>query len=119
MEIDVVSLVGYIVPALFAYLAARYKANSELLKLKEQQNAEIEKIKEQAKHDIKSLQIEMDKQAELYEKNAQTDVVSELFGQYLSGDSTGLEQLMKLQKQIDSGTFKDTKHPARKHKKKK
>ena len=119
MDFEIIELAGYVVPALFAYLAARYKANSELLKLKEQQNAEIEKIKEQAKYDMESLQIKMDKQAELYEKKAQTDVVSEWLGQYLSGDSTGLEQLMKLQKQIDSGTFKDTKHPARKYKKKK
>ena len=122
-------LVG-IFPAFISYFAARHQSNialqtvkeqqtAELQRLKEQQNVEIAKIREQALLEIERIKIELDKQAELYERNAQTDVVKDFFGQMMSGDhtgitnlATGLEEMEKLQKVMESGTFKNKKHPA-------
>ncbi|MED4351917.1 hypothetical protein P9265_06145 [Schinkia azotoformans] len=128
-------LIVGVFPAFISYFAARYQSNialqtikeqqtAELQKLKEQQTADFVKLREQALLEIERLKIEMDKQAELYERNAQTDVVKDFFGQMMSGNHTGitnlaagLEEIEKLQKIMDSGTFKNKNHPAANKKK--
>ncbi|MGG1151242.1 hypothetical protein [Bacillus wiedmannii] len=70
---------------------------AELEKMREQQNAEIQKIKEQSARDIEKMSVEMDKQAELYERNAQTDVTKEFFGKMFSGESDMTQMLGTLQ----------------------
>ncbi|MGG3920280.1 hypothetical protein ABEV38_18255 [Parageobacillus thermoglucosidasius] len=94
---------------------------AELEKLKEQQNAEIQRIREQSLRDIERIKVEMEKQAELYEKNAQTDIIKDLFGKAIAGDMSvfdNLEKLDKLSKQMQKGIFaKNFNHPANKRKK--
>jgi F0F1-type ATP synthase membrane subunit b/b' len=53
----------------------REQQQVELEKLKEQQNAKIQRIREQSLRDIERIKVDMEKQAELYEKNAQTDII--------------------------------------------
>lgn len=59
--------------------------------------------------------------AELYEKNAQTDIIKELFGKAIGGDISVFEKLEKLDKlsnQMQKGIFvKNLNHPANKRKK--
>jgi len=69
---------------------------AELNKMKEQQNAEIQKIKEQSLQDIEKMKVEIDKQAELYERNAQTDVLKGVMTNMFTGNeglSKKLEEL--------------------------
>ncbi|UOR12192.1 hypothetical protein [Halobacillus amylolyticus] len=120
-------LVGVLVPiltALISYLGARHSASTELQKVKDQQQAELKKLEEQQKAEIKKIQeqskadIERTKaevlaQAELYEKNAQTDQVSKIFEQMFQGDLS-MDDLEKMGKQFDSGTYKHANHPANK-----
>lgn len=97
--------------------------NAKIQRIKEQQNAEIQRIREQSLLEIQRIKVEMEKQAELYEKKAQTDVIKDVFGMLLSGDmsalenlATGLEKMEKISKKMDSGTFKNNNHPANKRK---
>ncbi|MEH7023640.1 hypothetical protein [Priestia megaterium] len=138
-----VQLAVAIVPAIIAYFTARYQANSSLKtvkeqqtaeleklkeqhnsdmqKLKEQQNAEIEKIREQSTHEIAKISAELDKQAELYEKNAQTDFTKEVMSKMLGGDMSAFENLMKFDEMVGGGSqpqqgkvFKQHNHPKKK-----
>ncbi|MGG1292030.1 hypothetical protein ABE218_11875 [Bacillus smithii] len=99
----------------------REQQQAELEKLKEQQNAEIQRIREQSLRDIERIKVEIEKQAELYEKNAQTDIIKELFGKAIEGDMSvfeNLDKLDKLSKQMQKGILvKHLKHPANKRKK--
>ncbi|MEC3334929.1 hypothetical protein P9043_21535 [Bacillus cereus] len=70
---------------------------AEMNKMKEQQNAEMQKIKEQSLQDIEKMKVEIDKQAELYERNAQTDVAKEVMGKMFSGESDMTQMLGTLQ----------------------
>ncbi|MFO7296617.1 MAG: hypothetical protein C0P72_011435 [Clostridia bacterium] len=95
--------------------------NAEIEKIKEQQNAEIQKIREQSLREIERIKVEMEKQAELYERNAQTDVVKYVFDRLLNGDMSVLENLEnliaafdKLNKKIESETFINYNNPANK-----
>lgn len=117
METVFISIIVPILTALISYLGARHQSNTELQKVREQQNlemkqlketqdAEILKIKEQAFHEIKKIETKMEKQAELYEKNAQTDMASELFMQIMSGDLSGIDNLEKINKIINHSSPK-------------
>jgi hypothetical protein len=97
--------------------------NAEIQRIKEQQNAEIQRIREQYLFEIQKIKFEMEKQSELYEKKAQTDVIKGMFDMWMSGDTsvfeklaTGLEKIEKISKQMESGTFKNINHPANKRK---
>ncbi|WP_044478967.1 hypothetical protein [Paenibacillus antibioticophila] len=124
MEAIIVAIVVPILTSLLSYLGARHQSKTELLKVKEQQtleiqklreqqNSEIEKIREQSFREIEKIKIEIDKQAELYEKNKQTDVMGKLFDKIIEGDTSGIDALEKLNKQIQSGRFKNSNHPAK------
>lgn len=69
--------------------------------------------------EIEKMKTEIEKQAELYEKNAQTDVVKDVFGQMFAGNTSGfesvasgLEELYKLQEAVDKMNGKNN-HPAK------
>ncbi|WP_367025126.1 hypothetical protein [Rossellomorea marisflavi] len=79
----IIAVVVPILTSLISYIGARYQSKSELDKVKEQQNAEIQRIKEQAKNELEKIRLQMDKQAELYEKNAQVDVTKDIMGQFM------------------------------------
>jgi hypothetical protein len=88
---------------------------SELLRIKEQQQAEIQKIREQSLFEMEKMKAEIDKQAELYEKNAQVDVTKDVFARMLSGDMSAVENIAQMEsyvKKMQSGTHKNVKHPA-------
>lgn len=57
---------------------------AEMEKMKLQQQAEIEKIKAESAREIDKITTELEKQAELYEKNAQTDVMRDFMGKTLT-----------------------------------
>lgn len=129
----VIPLLLAIVPAtissVISFLIARSQSNkaleTEIQKLKVLQQNELEKIKAQndveiqkliaqqeidnqkAAFEIERMKLQMDKQAELYEKNAQTDITKELFGQLASGNSvfenmaSGFEKMDKFQQDLD------------------
>ncbi|KIZ27258.1 hypothetical protein [Bacillus cereus] len=96
----------------------------EIQKMKEQQNAELQRMREQTLLDIEKMKFEMEKQIENYEKTAQVDVTKDIFTNMMMGDSsafgniaTGLEELGKLQdqlQQIQNKSPKNNKHPANK-----
>lgn len=73
----------------------------EMNQFKQQQELEIEKLKEQNIQEIEKLSVEIDKQAELYEKNAQTDMVKDFLGGVMKGDMNGFNNLMNVVSQID------------------
>ncbi|WP_454871200.1 hypothetical protein [Priestia megaterium] len=133
----VLPLIIGIVPAIISYFAAKYQSmislqiakdqqntalqtlkeqqNAEMQKIKEQQNAEIQKIREQALLEIERMKAEVDKQAELYEKNVHTDLTKDVFSKmFLSDESAaatdnlfaGFEQLDMLNKMLESDAFK-------------
>ncbi|XKE95404.1 hypothetical protein LG326_03465 [Metaplanococcus flavidus] len=137
----IVPLTIGIIPALISYAVARHQANNalqlakeqqkaELEKLKEQQKAEmsrfaeqqkaeIEKLREQSKLELERLNIEIDKQAELYERNAQIDVTKDVFGKMLGGDLNVFENLMnmdKVIKEMEKGKSKNESYPIKKRK---
>ncbi|MHA2957318.1 hypothetical protein [Priestia megaterium] len=136
-----VQLVVAIVPAIIAYFTARHQAKTSLRTVKEQQTAElerlreqnksnieslkeqqaadIEKIREQALHEIEKVKIEMDKQAELYEKNAQTDFTKEVMSKMLEGEMSVFENIMKFDEIFGNGesqkkVFNEHNHPKKK-----
>ncbi len=124
MESIIVSVLVPIFTAFLSYLGARYQARLELQKVKEQQkldiqklreqqNSEIQKIREQSAREIERISIELDKQAQLYEKNKQTDMIGKLFEKLIDGDTSGIDAIMKISKQIESGNLKNLNHPAR------
>lgn len=112
----VVPVLTAIITAAATYLGTRYKANSELQKQREQHDAEILKIQEQAQREIEKQKAITDSQADLYEKRAQTDMVKGFMEKALSGDTSGLDHLEKLNNQIKSGKYKNVNHPAKKRK---
>lgn len=130
-----------IIPAVIAYITARHQAKTSLQtvkeqqaaelerlreqnksnmeSLKEQQNAEIEKVREQYKYEIEKVGIELDKQAELYEKNAQTDVMKDVMARLIAGDMSSLNNMMEAENIFGNGgetrkTFKQHNHPPKK-----
>ncbi len=111
-----VPLVTALITAVPTYLGTRYKANIELQKQRERHDAEIRKIQEQAQREIEKNKEESVSQADLYEKQAQTDMVKGFMEKALSGDASGLDNLEKLNKQIKKSKYKNAKHPAKKRK---
>lgn len=136
-----VAIVPAVITSVISFLIARYQAKKaleteiqkikelqtfEIEKLKIQQDAEIQKLKAQqdaemkkSSFEIEKMKTEMEKQAELYEKNAQTDVVKEAFGQMFAGNTSGfenvasaIEEMNKLQEAVDKRNGKNN-HPAR------
>jgi hypothetical protein len=101
MKDILISIVVPILTSLISYFAARHQANTELQKVKEQQNAEIQKIKEQYALEIEKIKIEMEKQAELYERNAQTDLTKEFIGELAKSP-----EIKKLMNQLATNEFK-------------
>ncbi|MED1603604.1 hypothetical protein [Alkalihalophilus marmarensis] len=81
-----------IATAVISYLAAINKSKKELDIVKEQCSNEINKIKIQSEHDLRKLELEIDKQASLYEKNAQVDLTKEILGGVFN--SSNLNDLM-------------------------
>jgi len=55
---------------------------------------------------MRKLELEMEKQAELYEKNKQTDIVSKIFERLLSGD-LDIDKVMKLVEKSEKIMKKD------------
>lgn len=118
-NLNVSLLTAIIVPiitSVLTYLSARYQSNSEIKKIvnqqnmemkkiREQQRAELIKIKEQHEQEINKLRIIMETQAGLYEKNAQTDLTKEIMQQMMSGNTSGIEALMKISDQVNMGKF--------------
>ena len=117
MEDIVKSLVVPILTSIISYIAATKQSKTELQKvkeqnkielerIKEQHRAEVEKIREQSLQDMRKLELEMEKQAELYEKNKQTDIVSKIFERLLSGD-LDIDKVMKLVEKSEKIMKKD------------
>lgn len=88
-----VPLITSIISGMIAFASARGQNRIEIEKVLiqqkfemnqfiEQQKLEIEKIKEIHKQEIEKLSIEIDKQAELYEKNVQIDMAKDFYGAY-------------------------------------
>lgn len=127
MELDflsvVIPLVTSTVSGIIAYASAKSQNKTEIEKLnvvhkseiekvliqqkfemnqfKQQQELEIARIKEQHIQEIEKLSVEIDKQAELYEKNAQTDMIKDFMGSVMKGDMNGFNNLMNIVSQID------------------
>lgn len=111
-------LTAIIVPvatSVITFLGARHQSNAEIKKMVNQQNLEMEKLKtqqesellklkEQHDQEIEKLKIAMETQAGLYEKNTQTDLMKDVFKQIINGDTTGIDSLMKVSKQVNSGS---------------
>lgn len=106
-----------ILTSIISYIAATKQSKTELQKvkeqnkielerIKEQHRAEVEKIREQSLQDMRKLELEMEKQAELYEKNKQTDIVSKIFERLLSGD-LDIDKVMKLVEKSEKIMKKD------------
>ncbi len=114
---DLTIVVIPIITSIISYLVARHTGHvelekfarqqeSEIKKLKHQQDIEIAKIREQSTQEITRISIELDKQAQLYEKNKQADMVAKVFDKVIEGDTSGLETLITLAQQLESGGFK-------------
>ena len=87
-------LVQFVLPILTAflsYLAATYQSRTQLKSVQEQHKTEMAKIEAQQKAELAKLEKEMDKQAELHEKNAQTDIVKDFMGSML--DTPEMKQM--------------------------
>ncbi len=128
MELDVLNvvipLITSTISGVIAYVSAKGKNRTEIEKLnitqktemqkviiqqelvmkqfEQQQKLEIEKIKEKHEQEIKKLNNEIDKQAELYEKNAQTDIISSFMSDVIKGDMKGFNNLMGVVTKIES-----------------
>ncbi len=105
MQELIISIIIPILTALISYLGAIYQSRKELQQLRESHNYEINKIRETSKNEIEKINIEMDKQAELYEKKAQTDIVGDLMTNLLKGDTKQIENLEKVLKIVDTEQF--------------
>lgn len=117
MEVTaVLTILMPVITSVLSYFASRHKGKvelqtfikqqeTEIAKLKQQQDLEIAKIREQSAREIERVSAELDKQAELYEKNKQADMVAKVFDKVLEGDISGLNTLMKLSQQIEDGGF--------------
>lgn len=94
-------LISFGVPVLtglLAYLGARYQGKNELEKLRMQQSGELELLKEKANHDLEKLEREMKSQADLHERNTQTDLSANFLGKMFEGNPTDMiDSLKKLQ----------------------
>ncbi|WP_457945404.1 hypothetical protein [Caproiciproducens sp. LBM24188] len=93
MKDIIVQICVPILTALLAFISATYKSKIELNKQIQLNNTEIEKIKEQCNNEIEKIKIQMDKQSELYEKNAQTDVVKSFFDKMLDNPENAMDVL--------------------------
>lgn len=60
--------------------AVEIKNKSDIDRLERENDAALEKIKQEHKNEIEKMTLEMEKQAELYESNAQTDVLTQIMG---------------------------------------
>lgn len=89
-----------IITAFISYLAARL----EIQKIKEQHRAEMQKIKEQSMGEIEKIKVEIEKQAELYERNAQTDTVKDFYAKILEGDTKGIDAIERMTKLMAGST---------------
>ena len=82
--------------ALLAYIGVRYQSKNDLKKQIELNNTEIQKVKELCNNEIEKIQVQMDKQSQLYEKNAQTDIMKEFMSDILKDPSKGSKNLKGL-----------------------
>lgn len=109
-----------IIASIISYIMAVKKSKLELEKVREQSALELQKIKEQNKvelqksqnelerikleseNELKKIQLELDKQAELYSKNAETDamntVMTQFMGQLFTNPKGMVEQIKELDK---------------------
>ena len=109
-----------IIASIISYIMAVKKSKLELEKVREQSALELQKIKEQNKielqksqnelekikleseNELKKIQLELDKQAELYSKNAETDamntVMTQFMGQLFANPKGMVEQIKELDK---------------------
>lgn len=140
MELDIFSvvivplLVG-IVPAIISFYSARHQATksleTEIKKIQEQHKLEMEKLKaeydaeiQKQSFEMEKLKTEIEKQAELYEKNTQSDIAKDIFGQMLAGNNVlenlanGIQDLEKIQRNMKQGKYhSNNKHHSIKRKK--
>ncbi|MCH7323824.1 TIR domain-containing protein [Solibacillus sp. MA9] len=89
----------------------------ESLQQTEQAYAAEQEIRDKILHEleIEKVQVTIDKQAELYEKNAQIDVTKQVFEQILAGNTDVLKNLEQISKPQKQG-YKINTHPANKKK---
>lgn len=85
-----------IITSLIVYFTARYQGKTELKKQIELNNTELQKVREQCKNELDKIQSQLDKQAELYERNAQTDIVSGFFNNALNNPNKAAESMKGL-----------------------
>ncbi|OLO40331.1 hypothetical protein BTR23_07530 [Alkalihalophilus pseudofirmus] len=83
METILLQFLVPILTAIISYMAAINKSKRELDIVKEQCNNEIEKIRIQSENEIRKLETELEKQAELYERNAKTDMTKEFMSDFM------------------------------------
>lgn len=60
--------------------AVEIKNKSDIDRLERENDAALEKIKQEHKNEIEKMTLEMEKQAKLYESNAQTDMLTKIIG---------------------------------------
>lgn len=89
----------------------------ESLQKTEQAYAAEQEIRDKILHEleIEKVQVTIDKQAELYEKNAQIDVTKQVFEQILAGNTDVLKNLEQISKPQKQG-YKISTHPGNKKK---
>ncbi|WP_338852053.1 hypothetical protein WHY17_02605 [Clostridium perfringens] len=65
------------------------QCETEINKIKEQCKADIEKIEKQSEAEIKKVMSELDKQADVYERNKQTDVIANFMQDFIKDPKKG------------------------------
>ncbi|HBI6898261.1 TPA: hypothetical protein ACSQRE_001786 [Clostridium perfringens] len=69
------------------------QCETEINKIKVQCKADIEKIEKQSEMEIKKVMSELDKQADVYERNKQTDFVADFMKDLINNPKKGIETI--------------------------
>ncbi|MDK1002626.1 hypothetical protein ACV1QZ_06455 [Bacillus subtilis] len=80
------SLLAAFTASILSYKAAVYNSNKQFEGILQNHTTEIERIKEQAKLDRQKMEEEFKKQAELYERNAQTDIAKDFMSDLMTSE---------------------------------
>lgn len=89
----IVPILTSLLTSSLAYLGLRHQYKSDLRKQQEIHKTEIEKIMLQNKNEVEKIQLQLDAQAKLYERNAQTDFTKDVMGQFMSDPNKTLESI--------------------------
>lgn len=93
---DILLIVLPFLTSLITYFGVRYQYKIEFKKQKELNDTEIQKVKELCQNEIDKIKVSLKEQANLYEKNAMTDVTKDFVSDLLKNPKQATDAMKSL-----------------------